>query len=87
MRKTKLIRMLIGVASAFLLVGCGRTSIDLNDYVEIESDGWDSLGTAKATFDKDLFEQKYGKKIKASAKDIDDLCILPQSYILYLICT
>lgn len=81
MRKTKLISMLIGVASAFLLVGCGRTSIDLNDYVEIESDGWDSLGTAKATFDKDLFEQKYGKKIKASAKDIDDLCILPEGMV------
>lgn len=38
---------------ALTMTGCGRTSINLNDYVTISYNGYDTVGTASYTFDKE----------------------------------
>ena len=47
-----------------LMAGCGKTTVDLNKYVTIETSGYDSMGTATYHFDEDAFKEDYGKKIK-----------------------
>lgn len=55
----------------FALSGCGSTTIDLNKYVTIEAEGYDSMGTLNCTFDYEAFEKDYDGKIKANVKSND----------------
>ena len=55
----------------FALSGCGSTTIDLNKYVTIEAEGYDSMGTLICTFDDKAFEKDYNGKIKANVKSSD----------------
>jgi hypothetical protein len=41
-----------------------KPKINLNDYVVVEFDGYDTRGTAKVSFDKEAFTAAYAKKIK-----------------------
>lgn len=52
--------------------GCGKTTVKLNKYITITTDGYDSMGTATYVFDYDAFEEDYSGKIKAS-KDSNKL--------------
>ena len=72
MRKLKkvLLACMMGVV-AFALTGCGSTTIDLNKYVTIEAEGYDSMGTLNYTFDYEAFEKDYDGKIKANVKSSD----------------
>lgn len=36
---------------ALLVTGCGRTKVDLNDYLTLECEGYDTVGKADFTFD------------------------------------
>ena len=49
--KRKLLPLI--AVSALVLTGCGRTEINLNDYVTISYDGYDTIGTASCTIDKE----------------------------------
>ena len=53
------------------LSGCGSTTIDLNKYVTIEAEGYNSMGTLICTFDHEAFEKDYDGKIKANVKSSD----------------
>ena len=55
----------------FALSGCGSTTIDLNKYITIEAEGYDSMGTLRCTFDYEAFEKDYDGKIKANVKSSD----------------
>ena len=72
MRKLKqmLLACVLGVV-VFALSGCGSTTIDLNKYVTVEAEGYDSMGTLTCTFDYDAFEKDYDGKIKANVKSND----------------
>lgn len=72
MRKLKQV-LLAGVLGivVFALSGCGSTTIDLNKYVTIEAEGYDSMGTLNCTFDYEAFEKDYDGKIKANVKSND----------------
>lgn len=72
MRKLKqmLLVCVMGVM-VFALSGCGSTTIDLNKYVTIEVEGYDSMGTLNCTFDSEAFEKDYNGKIKANVKSND----------------
>lgn len=67
MKRTKAILM-IGVITVmlFALTGCGKTTIKLDKYVTITSEGYDSMGTASYDFDYDAFVKDYSGKIKLS---------------------
>lgn len=72
MRKLKqvLLACVLGIV-AVALSGCGSTTIDLNKYVTIEAEGYDSMGRLNVTFDYDAFEKDYDGKIKAKVKSSD----------------
>ncbi len=64
------------VIMTFALTGCS-TGINLNDYITVEFGGYNSVGTAEATFNYDLFRKEHGKDIKlksgSSEKKISDM--------------
>lgn len=65
-----------------VLTGCGKATIDLNKYITIEADGYDSKGTATYTFDYDAFYEDFEDKIKAETKDneeVEVVCMLVDS--------
>ena len=68
--KQMLLACMLGIV-VFALSGCGSTTIDLNKYVTIEAEGYDSMGTVKCTFDGEAFEKDYDGKIKANVKSSD----------------
>lgn len=72
MKKLKqvLLACALGTVS-FALSGCGSTTIDLNKYVTIEAEGYNSMGTLNCTFDSEAFEKDYDGKIKANVKSSD----------------
>ena len=65
-----LLACMLGVV-VFALSGCGSTTIDLNKYVTIEAEGYNSMGTVKCTFDDEAFAKDYDGKIKANVKSSD----------------
>ena len=72
MKKLKqvLLACMLGIV-VFALSGCGSTTIDLNKYVTIEAEGYESMGTLRYTFDHEAFEKDYDGKIKADVKSSD----------------
>jgi len=66
-----LIAMIVGIVAAvvfILVLGAAlanrKTTINLNKYMAISFDGYDTMGKAKCEFDADKFEKDYGKKLK-----------------------
>ena len=62
---------IIGAAFAALLlvlivVCTHKPTINLNKYVTVEFEGYETLGKATATVDWNAIEEKYGKKIKVN---------------------
>lgn len=51
--KKKLITAAILLGVPFAMAGCGRETINLNDYITIEVDGYDTIGTAYFSFDSE----------------------------------
>lgn len=64
-----LFMMILAMAS---LSACGKTKINLNDYVTITAEGYDSLGEADYEFDLDKLMDDYEDKIKVKAKNNSD---------------
>lgn len=61
--------IIIGVAAVVVLiviiavVANAKPTINLNDYMMVESNGYDGYGTARASIDWDAIEEKYGEKL------------------------
>jgi hypothetical protein len=49
---------------AIIAIKSIKPKINLNDYVTVEFDGYDTRGTAEVSFDKEAFTAAYAKKIK-----------------------
>jgi hypothetical protein len=61
----------IGVAAlgvVLFLVVFGKPTINLNEYLVIDTDGYDGYGRASARVDWDAIDKKYGKKLKFTSK-------------------
>lgn len=56
-----------------LLTACGTTTIKLNDYISIEVNGYDSVGTASYIFDYDAFLEDYGSTIEINSNNNGEL--------------
>ena len=65
---------LLGLAAVpmFAFTGCGTRTVDLNDYVTITAEGYNTRGTAYYEFDTDAFVEDYGDKIKINTKGNGD---------------
>lgn len=68
--KQMLLVCMLGIV-VLALSGCGSTTIDLNKYLTIEAEGYNSMGTLKCTFDYEAFERDYDGKIKTNVKSND----------------
>lgn len=64
----RILMLIVLMISAYMMAGCGKTKIDLNQYVLFEATGYDGLGTAKATIDYDSLTADYGAKLKINTK-------------------
>lgn len=64
--KKKCLLICAMAVSTFLMAGCGKTTVDLNKYITIETSGYDSMGMATYHFDEETFKEDYGKKIKVN---------------------
>lgn len=53
----------IGILSSFI-----KPSINLNNYLAVEFEGYDTAGTAVVTFDTKKFQSDYGKKLGTATK-------------------
>lgn len=60
--------LLVLVLCVFLINNNKKTAIDVNDYVEVEFDGYEGYGKAKWNFDKKSFLFKYEEEISFSSK-------------------
>lgn len=69
LQKLLLLGML--VLATYMLTGCGTTTVNLNDYVSIKTEGYDTIGTAEIVFDYDKFEDDFDGKIKRDGKEVD----------------
>lgn len=77
MKKIKGLLLLGMIAVAmFALTGCGKTTVNLNKYITIRCEGYDSLGTASFTFDYEAFQKDYSGKIKLNSKDNSEMKLL-----------
>lgn len=67
--------MLLGIILVTMLglTGCGKTTVDLNKYITINVEGYDSMGTASYEFDYDAFKNDYSGKIKLNSKNDNEL--------------
>lgn len=56
---------------AAAMSGCGTRTVDLNKYVEIEADGYDTVGTVEIRYDKASLRKDLKDKIKVNTKKMD----------------
>lgn len=72
MKKMNFAKNLLKIAAvaslSVVLTGCGRSDVNVNDYVTLEYEGYDSLGTAVCTID---FEKMIDENLKAFDLDED----------------
>lgn len=54
--KKKIVLAALAVGSILLLAGCGKTKMDLKEYLDVEFEGVSGKGTAIVTFDAEEFE-------------------------------
>lgn len=69
MKKIKILLVGMLILLMFGLTGCGVVTVNLNDYVTVKYDGYDTLGTAKYQFDYAAFESDYEEEIKIKKKN------------------
>lgn len=56
----------------FIIIGVNhKIVIKLDNYLKVDFEGYDTLGTASYSIDWDSFEKDYGKKIKANKKALN----------------
>ena len=74
-----LVLVIAGGAVAFVLFGLKRT-INLDDYVVVETSGYDGIGTANVYIDWESMEERYGSNLAFTSKakkdfgdDLDDM--------------
>ena len=54
------------VLVVIILAATHKTTLKLDDYVTVEFEGYDTVGNARLSFDKEAFVDKYAKKVKAN---------------------
>lgn len=60
----KILLLMATVLMAGLFTACGGKKINLNDYVIFECSGYDTIGTAYVSFDREAFMEDYEEVIK-----------------------
>lgn len=69
--KKNFLLIIFTAITMFLISGCGKTTVNLDKYVTISAEGYDSKGTATYEFDYDEFEEDYAGKIKVASNNAE----------------
>lgn len=64
--------VLCGSIMMLSLTACGKTKINLDDYVELKYEGFDTLGTATYEFDYKQFERDFEETLKLTKEGEDE---------------
>lgn len=76
MKKFKLGLLVAAIAGTMLaFTGCGGKSVDLNEYVNVEFDGYDGYGNARASIDYSKLEDALGAAASDDASTFDVISI------------
>lgn len=62
MKRRTVLTFFVTLGMLFLLCGCGKTKVDLNNYISLECEGYDNLGTAAPRID---FERMVSENLSA----------------------
>ena len=76
MKKVKLglmVAMMVGAMFAF--TGCGGKSVDVNEYVNVEFDGYDGYGNARANIDYSKLEDDLKNIVKDDVTEFDIISV------------
>ncbi len=69
----RLVTLLMMVIFGSVLSGCGQKTVNLNKYVEIEISGYDTVGTAKISYDMEALRKDLKDRIKVNTKEMNEL--------------
>lgn len=63
--------LMLAVTTIMLLAltGCGAKTVNLNDYLTVSEEGYDTVGSADVTFDFEKYKADYTGKIKIKSKN------------------
>ena len=70
--KKKFLVVAAGAMAAVALTGCGKTKINLDEYVELKYEGYDTIGTAHYEFDYKHFERDFEDSLKLTKEGEED---------------
>ena len=70
--KKKFLVVAAGAMAAVALTGCGKTKINLDEYVELKYEGYDTIGTAYYEFDYKHFERDFEDSLKLTKEGEED---------------
>ncbi len=62
----------VAVVAVIFMIASSGPSINLNDYLTIETEGYDGYGTARTSIDWAAIEEKYGKKLEYKSKSKEE---------------
>ncbi|MBQ9604570.1 MAG: zinc ribbon domain-containing protein, partial [Firmicutes bacterium] len=72
----------IAIAAAVLFILGHKTTVDLNNYLKAEFDGYNTVGKATISFDSDAFNEKYKNKFRrVTNSKIEDPAFIVVSYM------
>ena len=74
--------LLAGIALALLLIFGGKYKINMNDYVKLYFDGYDTLGQGEASFDAKAFRKEYSEKLKWRKKSYEEQYGSPVDFLI-----
>ncbi len=63
-----LVCLIIGLASLLI-----KPTVNLNKYIEISFDGYNTMGEVTVSFDKEQLQTDFGRKLKSSIVDRDEI--------------
>ncbi|MBQ7602520.1 MAG: zinc ribbon domain-containing protein [Lachnospiraceae bacterium] len=74
--------VLVGLAVLLLLLFGAKQKINMNDYVKVKFDGYDTIGKAEASFDTKAFRKAFDEKLKWKKKAYEEQYGSPVDFLI-----
>ncbi len=74
--------VLVGLAVLLILLFFGKQKINMNDYVKVKFNGYDTIGEAEASFDAKTFRKAFDEKLKWKKKAYEEQYGSPVDFLI-----
>ena len=74
--------VLVGLAVLLILLFGAKQKINMNDYVKVKFDGYDTIGKAEASFDTKAFRKAFDEKLKWKKKAYEEQYGSPVDFLI-----